>query len=44
MAFHGILYQTSCASKPQQNVLGECKNRHLIETICTILIYGEIPQ
>ena len=43
MASHGILHQT-CAYTPQQNGVAECKNRHLIETTHTLLIYGEVLE
>jgi len=44
MASHGIPHQTSCAYTPQQNDVAERKNRHLIETTRTLLIYGEVPE
>jgi len=44
LASHGNLHQTSCAYTPKQNGVVEHKNRHLIETISTLLIYGEVPQ
>jgi len=44
MASHDILHQTSCSYTPQQNGVAEQKNRHLIETIHTLLIHGEVPQ
>jgi len=44
MKSHGILHQTSCAHTPQQNEMAESKNRHLVETIRTLLIHGEVPQ
>jgi len=44
MKSHDILHQTSCAYTPQQNGVAKCKNRHLVETTCTLLIHGEVPQ
>ena len=44
MASYGILQQTSCAYIPQQNNVAQRKNRHLIETTCTLLTHGEVPQ
>ena len=44
MASNGILHQTSCAHTPQQNRVVERKNRHLIETTCTLLLHGNVPH
>nr|KYP52255.1 Retrovirus-related Pol polyprotein from transposon TNT 1-94 [Cajanus cajan] len=44
MASHDILHQTSCTYTPRQNGVAECKNRHLIETTCTLLLHGHIPH
>jgi len=44
MASHGILHQTSYAYTPQQNGVGERKNRNLIETTHTLLIHGEVLE
>ena len=44
MASHSILHQTSCDYTPHQNGVVERRNRHLIETTRTFLIYGEIPE
>jgi len=44
MKSYDILHQTSCAYTPQQNGMAKCKNRHLVETTCTLLIHGEVPQ
>nr|KYP52069.1 Retrovirus-related Pol polyprotein from transposon TNT 1-94 [Cajanus cajan]KYP52088.1 Retrovirus-related Pol polyprotein from transposon TNT 1-94 [Cajanus cajan]KYP52092.1 Retrovirus-related Pol polyprotein from transposon TNT 1-94 [Cajanus cajan] len=44
MASHGILHQTSSTYTPQQNEVAERKNRHLIETTRTLLLYGYVPQ
>ena len=44
MSSHGILHQSSCAYIPQQNVPVERKNRHLVETSCTLLLHHKVPQ
>jgi len=44
MKSHDILHQTSCAYTPQQNGVVERKNRHLVETTRTFLIYDGVPQ
>ena len=41
---HGILHQSSCEYTPQQNWVVERKNRHLVETTCTLLLHHTIPQ
>ena len=41
---HGILHQSSCAYTPQQNGVSEHKNRHLVETGRTLLLYDKVPQ
>ena len=43
MSQHGILYQSFCAHTPQQNGVAERKNRHLIETACTLLLHYHVP-
>ena len=43
MSQHGILHQSSCAHTPQQNVIVERKNRHLIETSRTLLLHYYVP-
>ena len=44
MSSHGILHQSSCAYTPQQNGMVERKNRHLVETACTLLLHHKVPQ
>ena len=44
MSSHGILHQSSCAYTPQQNGVVELKNRHLVETACTLLLHHKVPQ
>ena len=41
---HGILHQSSCPYTPQLNGVVELKNRHLVETACTLLLYHKVPQ
>ena len=44
MSSHGILHQSSCAYTPQYNGVAERKNRHLVETACTLLLHHKVPQ
>ena len=44
MSSHGILHQSSSAYTPQQNGVVERKNRHLVETACTLLLLHKVPQ
>jgi len=44
MKSHDILHQTSRAYTPKQNQVVERKNKHLIETTCTMLLHGDVPQ
>ena len=44
MSSHGILHQSSCAYTPQQNGVSKCKNRHLVETVRTLLLHHKVPQ
>ena len=43
MSHQEIIYQTSCPYTPQQNGVDERKNRHLIETVTTLLIEFHVP-
>ena len=43
MSQHGILHQSSCAHTSQKNRVVERKNRHLIETTCTLLLHYHVP-
>ena len=43
MSQRGILHQSSCAHTPQQNGVVECKNRHLVETVRTLLLHSHVP-
>ena len=40
---HGILHETTCPQTPQQNGVAERKNRHLLETACSLLIGASVP-
>ena len=44
MSSHEILHLSSCAYTPQQNGLAESKNRHLVDTTRTLLLYHKVPQ
>ena len=44
MSSHGILHQSSYAYTPQQNGVAERKNRHLVETTCTLFLHHNVPQ
>ena len=44
LSSHEILHQSSWAYTPQQNGVGEHKNRHLVETACTLLFHHKVPQ
>jgi hypothetical protein len=40
----GILHETSCVGTPQQNVVAERKNRHILETARSILFENHVPS
>ena len=44
LSSHGIIYQSFCAYTPQQNGVAERKNRHLVETAHTLLLYHTVSQ
>lgn len=43
MSDQGMLHQSSCPHTPQQNGLAERKNRHLVETVRTLLLHMHVP-
>lgn len=44
MTDNGIIYESSCASTPQQNGVAERKNKHILEVARTMMIHGHIPH
>lgn len=40
----GILYATSCVHTPQQNRVGECKHRHILEVTRSSMIHLSVPK
>ena len=44
MLQHEILHQTSCVDIPSHNWLAERKNRHLLETVRTLLFHMNVPK
>lgn len=41
--FKGILHERSCPGTPQQNGVPERKNRHILDTVRTILLESAVP-
>ena len=41
---HGIIHQTTCTYTPQQNVVAERKNRHLLEVTRALLLTTSVPK
>ena len=41
---HGIIHQTTCIYTPQQNVVAERKNRHLLEVTRPLLLTTSVPK
>ena len=39
----GILRQSTCPHTPQQNGIAERKNRHLLETTCSLMLNSNVP-
>ncbi|RVW72225.1 Retrovirus-related Pol polyprotein from transposon RE2 [Vitis vinifera] len=44
LASKGIIHQRSCPSTPQQNGVAECKNRHLLDVVRTLLLESSVPS
>ena len=44
MSSLGILHPSSCSYTPQHNGVAERKNRHLVETACTLLLHHKTPR
>lgn len=42
MSFNGILHESSCPWTPQKNGVVDRKNRHLIQTIRTLLLHANL--
>ena len=43
LASKGIIHQRSCLATPQQNGVAECKNRHLLDVVRTLLLESFVP-
>jgi len=43
MKSHDILHQTFYAYTPPQNGVAERRNKHLVETTCTLLVHSGVP-
>ena len=41
---NGIIHQTSCVGTPQQNVVAERKNRHMLEVARTLMFARNVPK
>lgn len=41
---HGIIYEPSCVSTPQQNGVAERKNGHFLATTRTLLFHKKVPK
>lgn len=44
LASKGIIHQHSYPSTPQQNGVAECKNRHLLDVVRTLLLESSVPS
>ncbi|KAA0061289.1 hypothetical protein E5676_scaffold39G00350 [Cucumis melo var. makuwa] len=44
LASKGIVHQNSCANTPQQNLVAERKNRHLLEVARSLMLSTSIPS
>jgi transposase InsO family protein len=40
----GIIHETTCPHTPQQNRIVEWKNKHILETVRTIMRVAYMPQ
>ena len=41
---HGIIHQTSYTNTPQQNGVVECKNRHLLDVVRSLMFTAHTPK
>jgi hypothetical protein len=41
---NGILHELSCSQTPQQNIVAEQKNRHILETARALLFGAQVPS
>jgi hypothetical protein len=44
LALDGTIHQTSCTDTPKQNGLAERKHRHIVETVCSLLLSAFVPS
>nr|KYP63600.1 Retrovirus-related Pol polyprotein from transposon TNT 1-94 [Cajanus cajan] len=43
LSSQGVLHQSTCPHTPQQNGIAERKNRHLVETVRTLMLNTNVP-
>jgi hypothetical protein len=44
IALDGTIHQTSCINTPQQNGVAKRKHRHIVETVCSLLLSAFVPS
>jgi hypothetical protein len=44
LVLDGTIHQTLCTDTPKQNSVAERKHRHIVETVCSLLLSALVPS
>jgi hypothetical protein len=44
LALNATIHQTSCTDTPKQNGVAKRKHRHIVKTVCSLLLSASVPS